>query len=295
MSEGHSIEQKHNRIVRHPNGRGVQYSIIGSPELTRVVFYSHGFPASRIEAVVAHRAALKAGVSIIALDRPGFGSSEWYPGRRFEDWAEDVQLVANQLRVEKFSILGVSGGTPTAVAAAAGLPERVASLVIVSGIAPVNSEALRGMNWANRTLLSLGRRIPWFAKGCVWSIAQLWRTFPILIPVWFGALLPAVDRAIIRRREVGILLAKNIKEAFCQGVRGVVSEFMLLTSDWESLLSRVKVPTTVWHGDADSYVPIKMGESLHRGISGSAFRTVAGGGHFMILDTIGEVLESVAK
>jgi pimeloyl-ACP methyl ester carboxylesterase len=158
----------------------------------------------------------------------------------------------------------------------------------------VNAESLRGMNAANRALLILGRHVPWVARGCVWAIAQLWRAFPGLVTVWFGALLPAVDRGIVRRREVGIILAKNIKEALAQGVRGAVSEFMLLASDWSRLLSQVKVPTTVWHGDADSYVPLGMGEAVHRGIAGSTFRKVMGGGHFMILDTIGEVLESVA-
>jgi pimeloyl-ACP methyl ester carboxylesterase len=68
---------------------------------------------------------------------------------------------------------------------------------------------------------------------------------------------------------------------------------MLLTSDWSALLSRVRVPTTIWHGDADTYVPVTMGEAVHRGIQGSIFHKVVGGGHFMILDTMPEVLESI--
>ncbi len=294
MSDNRCVQTKHDRILRHSDGRAVQYTILGSPDLQRVLFYSHGFPASRIEAVLADRAAREEGITVIALDRPGFGSSEWYPGRRFEDWASDLVLIADQLGVQRFSILGVSGGTPSAVAAAASLPERVASLIIVSGIAPVDELTLGGMNPVNRTLLHLGRKLPWVGRGCVWGIAQLWRVFPGIIPAWLAVVLPAVDRAVIRRREVGIILGRAIKEAFCQGVRGVVTEFMLLTSDWRGLLARVRVPTTVWHGDADSYVPIGMGEALHQGIQGSAFRKVKGGGHFMILDTISEVLKSVA-
>jgi pimeloyl-ACP methyl ester carboxylesterase len=295
VSDTHSLHKKHDQTIRHPNGRVLQYSIIGASDLRKVVFYSHGYPASRVEAVIAHRAALERGVTIVALDRPGFGSSDWYSGRRFEDWAEDVRLVADHLGIPRFGVLGVSGGTPTAVATAAALPERVSSLVVVSGIAPVvNGRSLQGMNIANRGLLLLGRKFPWLAHGCISSIAWLWRAFPRLVAVWFGVLLPAVDREIVHRREVGIILAKNIKEALSQGVRGAASEFMLLTSDWSHLLSKVTVPTTIWHGDADSYVPLGMGEAVHRGIAGSTFRKVEGGGHFMILDTIEEVLESVA-
>jgi pimeloyl-ACP methyl ester carboxylesterase len=295
VSDSLNVYKKHDQTIRHPTGRVVQYSIFGASDLQKVVFYSHGFPASRVEAVIAHRAALERGVTLVALDRPGFGASQWYPERSFEDWAGDVRLVADHLGVERFSVLGVSGGTPTAVAAAGAMPERVLSLVIVSGIAPVvNVDSLRGMNLSNKGLLLLGRHVPWLARWSVWGIAQLWRMFPGLVAIWFGVLLPAVDRSIVRRREVGVVLAKNIKEALSQGVRRAVSEFMLLASDWSPLLRQVRVPTTVWHGDADSYVPFYMGEAVHKAIAGSTFRKVVGGGHFMILDTIEEVLESVA-
>jgi pimeloyl-ACP methyl ester carboxylesterase len=288
------LSKKHELMLRHPNGRAVHCTIIGARDLKKVVFYSHGFPASRIEAVVAHQEAVRLGLTIVALDRPGFGASEWYPERRFEDWPKDVALVADHLQVERFAVLGVSGGTPTAVATAAALPDRVSSLVVVSGVGPVDGPgALQGMNPANKAFLRLARRVPWLAKGCVWGLAHIWRAFPGAVALWFGALLPAVDRQIVTRRDVGVVLAKNIKEALCQGVRGTVSEFMLLASDWSHLLSRVSVPTSIWHGDADTYVPISMGEMLHRGIQGSTFHKVEDGGHFMILDTMGPVLESV--
>jgi pimeloyl-ACP methyl ester carboxylesterase len=289
------LSKKHELLLRHPNGRTVHCSIIGARDLKKVVFYSHGFPASRIEAVTAHQQALKLGLTIVALDRPGFGASEWYEGRRFEDWSEDVRLVADHLEVARFAVLGVSGGTPTAVAAAAAMPERVSSLVVVSGVGPVDGpQALAGMNIANRVLLRLAQSAPWLAQGFVWSLAHVWRTFPGAVALWFGMLLPAVDRRIVERREVGIVLAKNIKEALSQGARGTVSEFMLLASDWSALLARVAVPTSIWHGDADTYVPISMGESLHQGIKGSSFHKVVGGGHFMILDTMDQVLEGIA-
>ena len=278
--------------VRHPNGRLVHFSIIGAADLQKVVFYSHGFPASRIEATVAHREAQARGITVVALDRPGFGRSEWYSERRFEDWAGDVALVADHLGVDRFEILGVSGGTPTAIAAAAVLAERVSGLTIVSGVGPLaGAGATIGMNLVNRVLLVLGRQLPWLGKWIVWSVAQLWRAFPRFVMLWFGVLLPSVDRQVVSRRDVGVILTKNIREALAQGVRGTVSEFMLLASDWSGLLAKVTAPTTIWHGDADTYVPIGMGERLHRGIEGSTFHKVVGGGHFMILDTIGIILD----
>lgn len=286
--------EKQDRVVRHPNGRSVKFNIVGVTNLEKVVFYSHGFPASRLEAAVAQREAQRLGLTLIALDRPGFGGSEWYRGRRFEDWAEDVALVADHLGVRRFSILGVSGGTPTAVAAAAVLGERVSMLTIVSGVGPVKGmSSTKGMNPVNRWLLLLGAGMPWLGRQVIWGVAHLWRVFPRLVTLWFGLLLPAADLQIVSRREVGLILMKNIREALVQGVRGTVSEFMLLASDWNALLSRVRVPTTIWHGDADTYVPLVMGENLHRGIPGSVFHKVVGGGHFMIIDTMDRVLEGL--
>ncbi len=292
----HSIDNelsdKHELRLRHPNGRLVSCAVFGARDLKKVVFYSHGFPASRIEAAVAHREAKGLGLTIIALDRPGFGGSDWYRDRTFNDWAGDITLIANHLGIERFSILGVSGGTPTAVAAAAALPDRVARLTIVSGVGPLRDKrSLNGMNPVNRAVFSLGARCPRLGAGLVWMIAQIWRTFPKIVMLWFGLLLPKADLEIVKRREVGIILAKTILAALSQGVRGAVSEFNLLASDWSDILPQVRVPTTIWHGDADTYVPIVMGESLHQGISGSIFHKVVGGGHFMILDTMGEILE----
>ena len=287
--------EKHERIITHPTGRAIRCALFGARDLRKVVFYSHGFPASRVEALAAHQAASERGLTIVALDRPGFGGSEWYAGRSFEDWAGDVELVANELGIERFSILGVSGGTPTAVAAAGLLAKRTNTLVVVSGVGPlVGRASLQGMNFANRGFLLLGKYVPPVARAGIWGLAYIWRTFPRAVAVWFGILLPAVDRRIVARREVSTILARNIKEALVQGGRGIVSEFVLLASDWSHLLSKVSVPTHVWHGTGDTYVPYCMGEELHRGIKGSTFHKVEGGGHFMILDTIDQVLDCLA-
>jgi pimeloyl-ACP methyl ester carboxylesterase len=293
---GEPHHREHELLLRHPDGRGVLCAVFGARDHKRVVFYSHGFPASRIEAAVAHREAMAQGITIIALDRPGFGSSDWYGERRFEDWAKDVTLVADHLSIERFAILGVSGGTPTAVAAAALLKGRVSSLCLVSGLGPLTApEALGGFNLANRALLFLGLRAPRLSSVVMKIIASMWRSVPVTAMVWFGALLPAVDKEIIARRDVRIVLAKNIRESLRQGVRGVVTEFLLFMSEWRPLLRQIEVPTTIWHGDADTYVPLTMAGFLQKEIQGSVFHKVEGGGHFMIIDRLPTILRSIGE
>lgn len=282
----------HEHIIRHPSGRGVCCSILGARDFRRCLFYSHGFPASRHEAVIAHRAALEVGLTIIALDRPGFGGSDWYPGRMVGDWAEDVRVVANHFKIESFSVLGVSGGTPTAVAAAALLAERVERLIVVSGVGSVWAKgALAGMNPVNASIIRLGMASRWVAKGAIALLATMWRTAPITAKLWFAALLPRADLGIVQRRDIGLIMAKNLNEALRQGVRGTVTDFEMLLSDWSSFATQVRAPTAIWHGEADTYVPIAMARNLHERIPHSIFHQVEGGGHFMIVDRLPSILD----
>lgn len=287
--------REHEGVVAHQNGRRVQYAVVGARDLSNVVFYSHGFPACRLEASIAHGVARDLGITVIALDRPGFGGSDWYRERRIEDWSQDVRLVADALGVSDFGVLGVSGGTPTAVATAALLSERVSRLAVVSGMGPTHEPgALDGMHWLNKGILRAGQRFEGLGQLTVGAIATLWRTVPGAAEVWFSSVLPAADRPIVTRSEVGVVLARNVKESLRPGVRGVMTEFSLLLSDWRGLPPKVTAPTTIWHGDEDTYVPISMAKILHKMIPQSRFEQVKGGGHFMIVDRLRPVLELFA-
>ncbi len=283
-------------VVRHQDGRAVHARVVGAPTFEQVVFYSHGFPASRLEAILAHGIGRELGLTIIALDRPGFGGSDWYRERQLEHWAHDVALVADHFGVQRFAVLGVSGGAPTAIAAAGELMERVTSLSVVSGVAPTYyPKALEGMNLANKVLLRLGRAAPGLGRGTIAAIATLWRSNPIVAQLWFRALLPEPDLRICRRPEVTKIMSLAIREGLKQGSRGIVTDFELLISDWRHLLGRVQTPSYVWHGDADTYVPLGMGEALAENIPGCIFRKVKGGGHFMIVDTLRDILTTIAS
>jgi len=277
--------------VRNANGRLIHGHLIGSPERNRVLVYHHGFPASGLEAMLAAKIAADLGITVLALDRPGLGSSEWYPDRKLEEWPGDVLLAADHLGIEKFSVLAVSGGTPGAVAVASKAPDRVHSLTIISGLGPVLIPgALHGMNWVNRRIIQLAQRRPRFSRTLLHCIASSWRTTPIVATLWFATLLPRYDLGIVRRQSVASILSGTLRDAMRNGVAGVVSDFETLVSDWEGMLRDVRAPTHIWHGDCDTYVPMGMAHMMHERIKGSTIRIVPGGGHFMIVDLLPEIL-----
>jgi len=59
------------------------------------------------------------GLRVIAPDRPGLGESSFVEGRKLLDWPADVAVLMDRLGVDRFILLGVSGGTPYSLACAA--------------------------------------------------------------------------------------------------------------------------------------------------------------------------------
>jgi pimeloyl-ACP methyl ester carboxylesterase len=58
--------------------------------------------------------------------------------------AADVSSIADALGIDRFAVMGYSGGGPHALACAALLPERVLGVVCVAGLAPFRAE---GLDW----------------------------------------------------------------------------------------------------------------------------------------------------
>ncbi|GAH37048.1 unnamed protein product, partial [marine sediment metagenome] len=80
--------------IRLRDGRALGYAEFGDPG-GRPVFYFHGFPGSRLEAQLGDGEASRSGVRLIAVDRPGFGLSDFQAGRRIVDWPDDVSALTD--------------------------------------------------------------------------------------------------------------------------------------------------------------------------------------------------------
>ncbi len=84
---------------------------------------------------------VQAGYRVIAFDRPGWGKSVVHMGTPPISVAEDLDALADHLRLGKFHLLGVAGGGYVALDYAAWRPERLRSLVVAaSGLGLVGDE-----------------------------------------------------------------------------------------------------------------------------------------------------------
>ncbi len=89
------------------------------------------------------------GLRLIALDMPGHGKSQHRNGvnaYHFIDYAADIILAADALRLKRFSLLGHSLGAAVSGVIAAILPQRVDRLAMIEGLAPLTATADKFMD-----------------------------------------------------------------------------------------------------------------------------------------------------
>jgi pimeloyl-ACP methyl ester carboxylesterase len=276
------------------DGRAVTYALYGAPERRRWVVYLHGFPGSRLEGEVCDAAARRVGISVVAPDRPGFGSSDGQSERCVGDWAQDIRAVCAALGIERAAIIGVSGGGPYALACAAGAPEIVAATHVVSGLAPPGAPGvLDGMALGNRLMFRVGHGLPGLARILTRAIGASWAASPRLCLAWFRTFVPPVDRRILDRPDVRVMMLNNIRCAFERRSGGAVDDFAALNAPWGFELTAINRPTTVWHGHADTYVPPAMGAYLAASVPGATLREFPAAGHLLILEILDDLFAAI--
>ena len=223
------------------------------------VFYFHGFPGSRLQASDFHAIAKTHRCRFFGIDRPGMGLSTFNKKHTILNWSQDIIAFANHLEIDKFSIIGHSGGAPFVMACAYSIPERLSGAAIVSGIAPTTlPESKIDMLWGLRAINVLVRYIPGFAV-LLMKIQQKLMLKPKIFNQFIQKL-PAPDRIILQDTNRINTMMDAIAEAFKDGVSGPAQEMRLVLKPWGFDLEKITYPITIWQGKLDVQVPASHAE-----------------------------------
>jgi pimeloyl-ACP methyl ester carboxylesterase len=266
-----------------PGGRRIAYTSYGAPGGTPVI-YCHGFPSSRREALLLHASALAADARIISADRPGYGDSDDQPGRALADWSDDVACLADGLGLERFAVLGVSGGGPYALACAWRLPERVHACALVCPLGPIYiDDLLHRMNWAVRTNLAMGRQPAWLCNllygGPTPAVLQRW---PNLVESVRSIAAPPADRAVLADADNAAILSRTIADAMRNDAAGPRRDLVLYSHDWHIPFADIRHHIRIWHGDADGTVPIDHARWYADHLPNAHLIEMPGEGHYSV-------------
>lgn len=282
--------------IRTPTGRTLAFAETGQPDGVPL-FYFHGIPGSRLDFHHPfNRTALDdSGVRMIGVDRPGYGGSDFQPGRGYADWPDDVATVADALAVDRFGIVAYSAGAPYAVACALGLPGRVTSIGIVSGVGPAEMPKFRdGMGKTDALMIQISR---WAAPVGRLALSQVKRQVersPEKFSSQFDKELSSADVAVHREPGMRDAVRSAFLESTRKGPRGIVEDYRIWSRPSNLDYSKVRCPVRVWHGDADAVVPVNHARYAAGLIPGCELEIVPGVGHLHTADRWRDAVTAVA-
>jgi pimeloyl-ACP methyl ester carboxylesterase len=276
------------------DGRDLAYASYGDPG-GRPAFYFHGFPGSRIEARLIDADARRHCVRLLALDRPGYGGSDFQDRRTIPDWPGDVSAVADALGIDRFSVIGASGGAPYALACARTIPERLEAAVVLCGLGPLDDPGLtKGMMVHNRIGLLAARRTPWLALPLFTLLTPAFRRLPSAFVARLASHVSQPDREFLAHVEHSETFAATFREAFRRGARGPALDGRLYGRPWGFALEEIEMTVHLWHGECDNIVPPAMGRYVAAALPDCRATFCPDDGHFTVaIDRARDVLAAV--
>ena len=285
------------RLLTVAGGRSLDVFVVGA-EGAPLVVNIPGTPEGHVLLPSVEEAAALAGIRIVSLARPGYAGSTRMPGRTVADVVPDVLAAVDALGVERFAVVGASGGGPHALACGALAGDRCAAVAVVSGVGPWAAKGLdflAGMGEGNEVEFGAALRgeaplrdllVPW--RGEMVSAGPE-GTFAAMQSV-----LSPPDREIFTG-AVAEHMHESISLALQAGVDGWIDDDLAFTQPWGFELANVRVPVFLWQGEQDLMVPPAHGRWLADALPTCRARLLPDDGHLtMILNRAGEILADLA-
>ncbi|MGH8127709.1 MAG: alpha/beta fold hydrolase [Gammaproteobacteria bacterium] len=274
-------------IVKLRDGRNLGFSDYGQPEGIPLLLF-HGTPGSRISNGLENASWIEQfGIRVITPERPGFGLSDPAPGRKISDWATDVDELADYLGLDRFHVAGGSGGGPYALACAIHSPARVLSATLFSsGVPPEVMQLSKDMQSGNRIGFFLAKNAPFLLKTLLKVLlpiqARSIRKHPEKFIQKMLSKMAEWDRRLIENQKSKEGLAMHVNEAFRQGSDGAYRDMLLVSRSWRLDLDEIAVPVFMWHGTADTMMPISLAREFSRLIPGCEPHFIPDAGHLLL-------------
>lgn len=262
------------------------------------VMYFHGTPGSRLDLAFGDGLIAAAGVRLVSFDRPGYGGSSPSPFGLLSV-AHDALIIADQLGVERFATLGLSGGGPFAIATAALGSARVTRIGVAAGAGPFQEVpgAIEELSEIDTKALALLPASPVEAAATFASGFE-----PILLAVRqgdeavrakFEPFLSARDRMLLADPVVGGFLITSIREGLRQGVSGGGWDNVAYVGEWEIDVATIQTPVLLWYGDEDLMAPQAHGRWLDGHLPNARLVIRSGEGHLGIFEHLAEMLHEL--
>ena len=212
------------------------------------------------------------------------------------NWSADLSALADGLGIGRFTLLGVSGGAPYALAGAAQLRRRVISVAVVGALAPPDRAAFAAMPSLQRIGLGLARRLPYGARLFFGLVSWAIRRQPARVLAYIVSAVNAKDRTVLSRTREREALLVSFCESVREGGRGCAHELALFVRPWGFAFQTIEADVQLWHGEQDAIVPVAMGRTLAQALPRCRTHFLPEEGHYSLpLDHSAAILAALLE
>lgn len=271
-----------------PDGRMLAYAEYGNSEGSPVLGL-HGTPGTRHIFSLGDAAARNHGLRLIAPDRAGVGASADRPDHSLAGHVEDAVALLDHLGIEKFAVLGFSGGGPYAAEVARQVPHRLWALTLVSAHA-LSMPPGPG----HRVLMKLADLSIPAARLIFLTIAVPAVAVPNFARFLIGPGLDRSDRMTLKDGKIRRCLTKGIAGVLWSG-RATAFEARNFYRGHPLPPMALDVRVRIWHGAEDKVIEPRAAFLYSRMFPGSFLNIVPGAGHLWGLVACDQVLAALAE
>ena len=242
-------------------------------------------------------------VFLIMPTRPNYGGSSAHAGYSYETFADDVRQLADHLGIQRFHVMGASSGGPCAIAIKAILRERVGSCHVISGDTE-NATLKGGGSQAELSCCAPGKCcgdcLPCCLSCCMLPALRalldpdkMWRK----IEKGDAKGLGITTKECAAHQQAGKARLAHSMQSMRVGMRdcqGGLADYRAEAKPWTFSVPADLAPVAMWHGDADSTVPLAAMLHNHGKLPHATVHKVEGMGHEMGGFMIDERLDELA-
>jgi pimeloyl-ACP methyl ester carboxylesterase len=250
----------------------------GRPDGRPLVFF-HGFPGSHRQSAFLDRYVDQFDLRILSVDRPGYGYSAPLAGG-LKGFLGSLARELNQRGIERFFLLGVSGGNPAALCSAGFFGDRVLAVGSVCGMAPFPELKDAFLDFQRR-----GFKLVRWTPGLFLrhAVDRLLDSFDPKERInYLIRCVDERDREVLQRPDVYAVLIESIELARRQGSAGIVFDLKTLSRAWPLKWEDIRAPYHLWHGERDLILSPDMSRYMHSRVPHARLRMFPNEGHYSL-------------
>ena len=239
-----------------------------SDELT--LLWHHGTPQTGALLDPLLAAAGVRSLRLVSYARPSYGGSSPNRGRDVASAAADVARVADAFGLERFMVMGASGGGPHALACAALLPDRVAGAVTFASPAPYTER----FDWYAGMASPDGLRAAAAGREARerYAATEVFDERSFTVADWAALAGPWAS------------LGRDAARAGNDGPEGAIDDDVAFAVPWGFDVAEIGVPVLLIQGGQDRIVPLSHADALLRTIPTAEIWLRPRDGHVSVLE-----------